>query len=459
GGVDCQESFVYNNERYNSTSIESLGEFLNINITYDYYTPAKESSNDPAVRIATFTTATDSSGNKYVAAVDKRYETIYADMKRGNYLHGAVYLMFAYKMTDGSIIRNGKIHMLDAEKGRDGNNNSLYRVNKSNTEVQFFKDFCGFKAKLNFYNPDDIRAIKAIKSIIVYTTRNNPLFDFENAYNNFPTDSNYYEKINTTTDRTSSKFIFDKRNVDILASPFYAVAEVDFRSTYHLTLTASHYEEIEQKPIFVPVVSPHNYIAAGTFTLNRRLHQYNITAQLYKSAQQVFSLDTIRVEGVRYSNRMPSNQYDLAKLGVSVTLNVGGEKSTVNTLIKGPIMLKAIAENGDNVTYSADPYLVIPNIISYPDARATKIELFFTRIINGITQTVLLRSYDLQPVAGNNYAIWRNMSRDALMSYEVVSLKEIPNNKRTAILVDYKISLWCRKSGNRMFSAPSISII
>lgn len=427
-GVDYQESFVYNNEKYNSTKIESLGEFLNININYEYYIPSKENSADPATRIATFTTATDASGNKYVSAVDKRYENIYADMKRGNYLHGAIYLMFAYKMKDGSIMRNGKIHMLDSEYGRDGNTNSLYRVNKSATDVRFYKDFCGFKVKLNFYNPNDIRDIQAIKSIIVYSTRNNPLFDFENAYNNFPTDSSYYEKINSTTDRTSSKFIFDKRNYDILSSPFYAVAEVDFRSTYHLTLSASDYEGIELKPIFSPLVSPHNYIAAGSFGLNRRLHQYDITAQLYKSAQQVFSLDTIVVEGVRYNNRMPSNSYDLSKLGVSVTLNVAGEKSIVNTLAKGDMMHKVIAVDGDTVTYSADPYLVIPNVISYPDVRATKIELFFTRIINGVTQTVLLRSYDLQPVPSNNYACYRDLSRDALMSYEVVNIKNIPNN-------------------------------
>lgn len=428
GGVDHLESFSYENEKYTPTGTESLGEFLNVDISYDYYVPAKDTASDHAARVATVTTALDGSGNRYVASVEKKYETIYTDIKQSNYLHGAIFLIFAYRMKDGTIIRNGKIHMLDAERGRNGVVNSLYKVNMNDNQVRFYKDIYGFKAKLSFFNSNEIRDFQAIKSIIVYSSRNNPIYDFENLYNNFPQSAKDYETIDYRTFRASSKCVFDKRNYNIASAPFYEIAEVDFRSTYSITLSASEYENIETKPIFTPIVSPHNYIAAGSVGLNRRLHQYNITAQLYKSAQQVFSLSAMTVEGAKYHNRTPMSSSELTKLGVAVTLNIGGERAIVTTNLPGKVFKKVYSESDDTTVYEPEPYLIIPNIISYPDARATKIDLFFSRLRNGVTTTHLLRSYDLQPAPANNYSTYSKMTGDAMMIYEILPLNTFTAN-------------------------------
>lgn len=426
--IERLESFSYENEKYTSTGLESLGEFLNVNISYDYYVPGKDSADDPAARVATVTTAVDGTGNRYVASVEKHYETIYTNMKQSNYLHGAIFLIFAYRMKDGTVIRNGKIHMLDAERGRNGVANSLYKVNMNDYQVRFHKDIYGFKAKLSFYNMNEIRAFQSIKSIVIYSSRNNPIYDFENLYNNFPTNPTEYETIDYRTYRTSSKCIFDKRNYNIASAPFYEVAEIDVRSAYSRTLSATDYENIESKPIFTPVVSPHNYIAAGSTGLNRRLHQYNITAQLYKSAQQVFYLSTMTVEGAKYNNRTPRDPSDLTKLGVSVTLNVGGEKAVVTTNVSGTVFKKVATEIDDTITYEPGAYVIIPNIISYPDARATKIDLFFSRVVSGVTSTILIRSYNLQPAPANNYSTYSKLTDDAVMTYEVVLLNSLSDN-------------------------------
>lgn len=424
---EYSQSFSYENERYTAIDIESLRDIDNVDIKYDYYIPAKESANDVSNRMITFFTGHDTSGNKYVSSVNKRYETIYADIENSNYIHGAIYLIFALKMKDGSVVRNSRIHMVDGEYGRNNMAKSLYRTDSVANQYRYYKDVYGFKMTLNFseYIPKIENPL--VKSIMVYSTRNNPLYDFDGIHNNYPTNPSEIESYAGTT-RFSAKYALSNQNIDSTSQPFYQIAEIDYKTSNAVTLTATDYKNIETKPIYTPMVAPHNYFSEGKININNRLHQYNITAQLYKPSFQLLDTRSVTIEKAVYNKRKSIDYNLMENIGVSVTLNVRGEKITTSHTTSGHLYWKVKSIINNITEYYPDPYIIIPNIISYPDVRATKIDLFFTKVTRGVKETILIRSYDLQPSTANNYAIYRKLGQDALLSYDLIVTSNFENN-------------------------------
>lgn len=416
-GEDFMESFQFINDKYIPTYNDSTPEVGNVGIHYEYYVPNKENVNDHAIKIATCTLVNDNNGNSYVSNVDKHYEAIYADMKRGGYIHGAIYIMFALRMNDGSIIRNSKLYMLDSEKGYSSNDYSFYKATVNGSTVKYYKDIYGFKATLFFNNIDELRKNPNIKSIIVYSTRNNPINDFEDIHTKFPVDTRYVQVLSPTLRRSSAKHILDKQNLDIASSPFYAITEIDMRTMDSTTLSAANYNDIETKPIFTPTVSPHTYIPESVTTLNGRLHRYNIKAKLCDVAMPFLESSTVTTNGVKYNRIAFTTSDNIKTMGVSVTINNGGERSVVTTIVPGRIYLKVIKEEGNTVYYDNMPYLILPNIVSYPDVRATKMDIFFTRVVKGVQSTILICSFDLQPALANNYAVGWDKSKETIITH------------------------------------------
>lgn len=414
-GVECQDAFVYGDEKFTLSSVDALSEMVNVDFDYDFNLPVKDNLNDYAAKVMSVTTTAD----KHITNITKQYETRYAYLKEQNYLHGGIYIFFAYKMKDGSIFRNGRIYMLECEQGQSYEVKTLYRSAVSNGQTHYFKDIIGFKVKISFYNLAPFIANNDIKSIVVYSTRNNPMYNFDNLHHDFPTDARDIETMNNGVVRANSKCVRDKRMMDIASSPFYAVAEVDIRATGTVTLSANSYDDIEQKPLFSPIVSPHNYTSKGAIELNRRRHLYNISAQLYGSALPVVTTGDLYIDGYKFKQWVSSDSSEIHKVGVAVTLNVNGENVVVNTLYPADIYMKRRSVNGDTEIYDDESYLILPNIISYPDVRATKMDVFMTRKRSGIIETLLIKSFNLQPSAANNYAVYREMSRDIMMFYEL----------------------------------------
>lgn len=421
--VEYQDAFIYSNEKFTLSNVDTLLEMVNVDFNYDFNQPTKDSVNDYAAKVMSVTTTTDSNGYKHITNVTKQFEQRYAYLKEQDYLHGGIYIFFAYKMKDGSIFRNGRIYMLECEQGKSFEVNTLYKLAVNGDLTHYYKNIIGFKVRISFYNLAPFIANNDIKSIVVYSTRNNPMYNFENLHYDFPTDARYIETMNNGVVRTNAKCVRDRRMMDIASMPFYAVAEVDFRANGNVTLSANSYEDIEQKPIFTPTVSPHTYTAKGSIELNRRCHLYNVRAQLYPSAMPFATTEELYIDGYKFKRWLHDNKSDIMETGVAVTLNVNGENIVVNSFLPAHIYMKRKGSNDIGDVYYDEPYLILPNIMSYPDVRATKMDVIMTRKREGIVETLLIKSFILQPAAANNYACYREMSRDIVMFYELFTVR------------------------------------
>ncbi len=425
-----RDSFIYENGVFKSGGIDMVREINRVRISYDYLTPRSINPLEYAPVVAKVTLADDVNGVKSITSFEKYYEDVYADLSESNYIHGAAYLIFGVKMRDGSVIRSSKIYMLNSENGADNSYGTLFK--KYEGEGQNIINYCkyihGYKAQISFGECYELVNNPDVKSIVVYSTRNIPLYDFDNIHSSFPTDDTLLTEYDNGYIGASSKYIFDKRLADALSYPFYELGEVELTNSATMFISAKDYEDIETKTIYQPLVSPHSYIALDGISLNGRWHQYNIVGKPYLPPLPYLEDNEITISHITY-HRIRAKSSEMIELGASVTINIGGDEIKCYNKIehKAYYPVKSITEN--SVEYEDKPSVIIPNLISYPDIRATKLELFFTRSAGeGVYENVLLGSYELQPAVGNNYAIFRATDVDAINSYRVIPIKDLESN-------------------------------
>ncbi len=444
-----QEIYTYSDGVFSRDNFELLRELENIEIKYTFSTPSNITTEEYAPKFSTVHITTNPNGVETIESIDKHYEGIIADMANANYIHGSAYLIFAIKLRSGEIVRSSKIYMLNSENGADNQYGTLFKryLTADKSTIDYCKYIHGYTFEVNFEDNTDIINNPLVQSVIIYSTRMNPLYDYENVHTRFPSDSSRVIEYDNGYIGTSANCIAHKNTIDALSYPFYQLAELELHSNSSIVISAKDYANIETQAVYSAMAAPHSYQSAGGIGLNGRWHQFNITGRAYTPSIPLVEDDTIKLGYVTYGRNIP-NIGETDKVGVCVTLNFNGEEIKVNNISSESLFYPVIIEN-DVVTFRDEPSVILPNLISYPDIRATKVEVFITRYNNDKAEieAVLLRTYELTPIASINYAVYRNTTLDSINSYEVIPVKNIESNDYTII-----------ESG-RLFTIPNLLMV
>ena len=449
--------YLYHKQGYRAFNIDLIDPIANVRIDYRYKEPTIE-ANRPAPLVAEALL----SGGSYPDHTLERYEEPYAltisRMNDDGFIYGAVCLMFAYRLYDGSVVKNGKIYMLDAEKNCLEDSWPLY-FRKEGNYYRYFKQMTGFKPRITFYVDNALIDNELVKSIVIYASRDNLLYDFSDL---LPV---LNEKSSCMTEtvggleyrKLPAKAIHRDENRKLANLPFYEIAEIpldnsggsttddpetgtnlpgtvtDTATGWTETIPSgttkrwirldyrTHFQQIEMQPVFKPSGSLHRIDAAGKTEYNSRLHLFDLYTTLYEGASPLIGHPKeFTLNGTRYLQDSDS-VYDLHTV---VELQTGGEIKRVDHT--DPYLPYRKVPSGGA---EANEYILLPALLVYPDFRATKLTLY---VKNRITsKSFLIRSFKLESAPANNMAYCQPEGKSAVLFNRLIlcdflSMQETP---------------------------------
>lgn len=409
-------NFVFYEGAYVRFKLSEIIPASNPFLSYSTTTIPFDSNLIPAPKIAAVTTRSESVGSStqvLIDSFDPTYQEIYNQYNTKGYIHGALYAFVAYKLYDGTVVRNGDVLMLhpDLKKADDGE--YLYRyVNGNNYE--FYLNLKGFKLQIDMENRciAAVSALPFVESIVIYASACNQIYDIDTVFERFTMD---HPKATTivrngkTFDSIRADVILDKRNFDVLNKPFYAVAEIDFKngSTNVKLDYNTHFKGIESKPVYNPNYSVHDISSRGTFDFNGYLHRFSLVTNFFGGSQMMVAMNSVYLGSERYSKVMDGEGM---KLKFIYTLNIDGRDVFVSN--EQPSFGYQL--QGGN---SSKRYLILPNMLTYPDARARKLTVM---IGNNMEYAYLVKEVTLTAALSNNYAYHQDVEAERVIGYKLV---------------------------------------
>ena len=414
GRVLWEKSFQWYTGKYHDRDFEQVAPPLLTNVVYDRFSSPNVRGELPSLAVTVNLDKSQNSGNgkHVVTSYDYHYKSQIDKFVNSNYIYGTVYLIFAYKLVDGTIIKHSSINMMDSQEPSEHNDYSIF-YNEVNNALKFHVKLCGIKPTLSFNVPQEVKDNPLIDSILIYSCRNSSFYDFDNLYDKFN-----FQDLNRTMSlingvvytRISARSIIDKTFVKVAHTPFYKIAELHFREKETIELTfKENYDGIELKEIFQPNMSSHSLKGFKKFEYNSRIHLLGVDMKFYDG--EIISC-----------------------LSSSCPVENGVLKDNVNwpgTLI---FRIRILDDLDNGFTYAEYPsklysssiepigsYVVLPNMITYPDIRAESIDVSF-RSSSGIVYD--LDTLKLEKAPENGYAYWQNINVDKLNCYFSFQLEE-----------------------------------
>lgn len=359
-----------------------------------------------------------------IESYDRKYMEIIDDFIKSDYIYGTQFLFFAYKLFDGTVIKNSRIYQMDCEMEAKATESSLYYKKENNDlKITFYKILNAIKPKITFKTTQDVLNNPLIESILIYSTRNYPIYKLDNLYNDLNFEDSTNADINLpvlgAVKNISSRSIVDKINYDSPKGLFYEIAEVNFRENTSIELNYStHYSNIEQMSIFNPTISLHKILSNGKFEYNSRLHIYNLTTDYFNGETILRNEDEVKFANFIYRKESISSGKIVFRYKIiSAMESIIRESETSAYLYK-----KYIGE-----ALQQGLYIVIPNLLTYQDANAKSISIFFENIKG---ERFFLKEFALKSAYSNNYAYFQNTNIDRLFSHYAIAVnKNLPAEK------------------------------
>lgn len=364
--------------------------------------------------------------NELVEEYHYPYLAILDKFIKSNYIFGTVYLIYAYKLKDGTIIRQSGINMIETQKSTEDYNRTIY-IDKSNSQKRYFyKRLSAAKFKLKFSVPKLVKDDTLVESIVIYSTRNNSFYDFDNInekLNFLDVDQEEVTINGKKYSKISARSVVDKQFAEVAHSPFYEIAEIDFRINDSIELNfMEHYNNIEMKPIFVPNMSSHAMLGLNKYAYNSRVHLLGVKTIFFEGEVITPLNEFIESDGDLYYY----GSINKGQISYLTTLEDDGEIFLCKQTKTIPIYYKTGSNQGN---------IFLPNMITYPDIRAKKIEVYFT---SSDGKVFFLEKFNLTKAPENGYAFYQNTYIDSVASYFRYPLingvfKDLPVKKNTTI--------------------------
>lgn len=306
-----------------------------------------------------------------------------------SYWWGEICYLVAYRMKDGSIISPSNLRILCSEGNEeeddsprvhfrevvDGQETKKYvslRLSATPIADPVTKDTYAESVRLRTFVPELTIAVPDIDTSLIdrvalYSTRINPILD--------------YEKMRKTNFRGRAGIPYYDFYADnkLPEQPFYLVDETKIDSleggVWTVKLEYEKLKDLVTKPQMYEPVQAHSFVANSFYDYNHRMHYGGLTTTLYSHTPSV-----LRTHTIFSANILKGEEYIQFEDGHSVYSS----------------------SSFSNVDNQTDTRWVIPYIVSYPDYRATKLSVVYTRNNN----TFGMESISLQPAVANNFAYY-----------------------------------------------------
>lgn len=238
-------------------------------------------------------------GYYYTRITDRVNQTLHLPMYNGEYWQGAIALMVAYRMMDGTVVANSELMIFASDAGDDGWQEDYgdvvadgmpnYVPEKYRTGI-----FFGCKAKISpgsntFYIEPQVTIkipagidTRIVQSVVICSTRIVPIYDFEKTWKD-----NW-----SLSDRGGGGYYqtYDFRklfteDVDLMQEPLYRIKEIEIRdfvdNRHSESLSYNDMKNVESMPVYEPTQSHHTQVGKCYYEYNGRLHKANLRTQLF----------------------------------------------------------------------------------------------------------------------------------------------------------------------------------
>lgn len=302
---------------------------------------------------------------------------------------GEICYLIAYRMKDGTILSPSNLRILCSE-GDDEEEDSPRVFFREVVDGQETKKYVSLRlaatpiadpatndtyansVRLRTFVPELTITVPDIDTSLIdrvalYSTRINPILDYEKMRKaNFRGRAGipYYD------------FYADNK---LPEQPFYLVDEAKIESlengVWTIQLEYEKLKDLVTRPQMYEPVQVHRFVANSLYDYNHRMHYGGLTTTLCSHTPSV-----LRTHTTFASNILKGEEYVQLEDGHSVYSS----------------------SSFPNVDNQTDARWVIPYIVSYPDYRATKLSVVYTRNNN----TFGMESISLQPAVANNFAYY-----------------------------------------------------
>ncbi|MFI3321105.1 MAG: hypothetical protein R3Y50_01110 [Rikenellaceae bacterium] len=400
-----QRQFIFKNSAYSVVSLENIPPIDNANIEYEYIvTEAMNIVRDTPIM------ACNVDDNGYETDSQYNYPIAIAELHNQDYIHGAFYIIIAYRLFDGSIIKNSRAYMMESEIVSNGPR-TIVNARDDDTfsdgevyDYTYFKQLHGCKPTIKFDVSDDIINNEMISSIVVYSTIPGDIYDFVNFHKIFH--ENIEEDFENSLDLPASLF-YEESVADYAKRPFYEIEEIFLKdiveNQVEITLTYSdHIYQMEFNDVYEASFSVHNTIHGSMMEYNSRLHTFNQQTELYKGVALSNDCDNMSDFTKRYYYMSLTPPY---KIEYCVEIKIDENSYEVSS---GEVDYCHIA--GDSAALVDEFYIIVDNFLSYPDYRAEKINIYY----NNSSDRMLIASLELTAATGNNFAYYVDTTYNCL---------------------------------------------
>lgn len=331
-------------------------------------------------------------GYFFTRITDKPNKTLLLPSVSGEYWLGAVAMMVAYRMMDGTTVANSEL-MIFASDGGCAMDSPYIDIVADGMPRELPENlrrgvFIGSKLRHtvcctnNFYIlpkvvikiPDGIDT-RIINSVVIYSTRIVPIYDFEQTWDGkWSLSDRHSGDANSFVWTPDFRKLFTK-DVELLQEPLFRLKEIaikDIKENKHTEyLLYSLLANVESLPIYEPTQSLHQQVASCYYEYNGRLHKGNLQTKLFPGYSR-FCMGDTGEDAANYITQMITT-VDIDNASKQACRSIQNFKPTQ-----------------------------IRRVVSYPDYRATRFAVC-TNDPGSVAQLWWLE-VNLEPCKGNNYA-------------------------------------------------------
>ena len=405
--LTSQLHFIFTNNSYSELQINNMLPLDNVEINCSYKTASNHDGHDRCIVF----------GYSSISKKIDEYTLKLEEVRAADYTPGVFYLMFAYRLFDGSIIKPSKAYMINTSDQLGYNGGYFYRDNNMTlTDGQTYTyaysfPVSGAKVSLNISFDPNILTNDLIRSIVVYATHPEQEYDYSSSHEIFEASPQQPEQY---ISKVQVNYFRYKKAIGFADKPFYEIDDLLLSSAVDNMLTkeltwGDHFDNIEHGIVFEPTFTVHNTIHRGMLEYNSRLHSFNHTTTLYNGSNILYNRATYSGDA---KVALPAGY----TLHIETTLRINDRILTVKCDdINHYYEFIAIRPEGN---YS---YIAIDNFVSYPDYRAEKLTVYLSK--GGFRKEIA--SLPLLSSTANNFAYYIEDKGNTIASQRIILLSDI----------------------------------
>lgn len=297
------------------------------------------------------------------------YNVPKAKLTEKGFVVGSFFLMAVYVMFDGTIIKPSEIRFISAEDedmnySQNGDSSGCFGLAISYDAtpahvITYSSNINGVKATVTINNV--LQKSDMIKSVCLFATRAISQFDYDRIHEEF-----IPEYADSGFSYCYASRIFNKDAISI-DQPFYEVARIDLGEKMVAEIGYKELENAEHMDVYKASFSSHITSSHGKYDYNNRLHYFGIKTQLFKGYRHNLS------DRFNDGSRPVEDKIGEGLLLIRYRLKINDKYNTADVISSIDIIL-----------YNNSKLAVIPNLLTYPDARVVDVEVVIANNVGSI---------------------------------------------------------------------------